>query len=59
MAYSCIECEWSIDGESVADAESAAIQHHVDYGHAVERRSDRANGEITVGSDDADRARSD
>lgn len=59
MAYSCIECDWSTDGESVADAESAAIGYHVGYGHAVERRPDRADEEITVGSEDAGRARSD
>lgn len=59
MAYTCVECEWSIDGESVENPESAAIEHHVDSGHAVERRPDRPDEEITVGSEDTDRARSD
>ncbi|WP_114577049.1 hypothetical protein [Saliphagus sp. LR7] len=59
MAYTCVDCEWSIDGESVENAGSAAIEHHVDSGHAIERRPDRSDEEITVGAEDANRARSD
>lgn len=59
MAYVCVECDWTIDDESAENAESAAIEHHVEYGHAVERRPDRADEEITVGFKDADRVRSD
>lgn len=59
MAYVCVECEWSIKGESRENAESAAIEHHVHSGHAVKRRPDRSDGEITVSPEDADRARSD
>lgn len=59
MAYACVECEWSIEDESRENAESAGIEHHVDSGHAVERRPDRSDEEMAVGSENADRARSD